>query len=287
MTMKKIILSLMVLMLACQLTAQQYNNKKRGEAVAVGIRVGGNLASYNYADNESLNALPFDSLWYRVRPLFGLHVEIPLFGGIVYVAPEASFTNRGDSRLFESTTWNTQVRYQAKVNYLEARLPISIAIPVTSWFKPYVFAAPSFGMATSTSLGNIFESKISQYSFDNPQSLNDEVAVDSSNMAAYDYGLTAGAGLRFTLNLSSFLMVVKLEGGYHMGFRNTYSAQEIADQAQAVNVNAYNITWERLNRGIEAAITIAIPLDFHSSNDCFYWSEVEKRKNKNRGYFGF
>lgn len=286
MTMKKIILSLLVLMLACQLTAQQNNKKKRGDAVAIGIRVGGNLASYNYSGNDELNSLAFDSLWYRVRPMVGLHVEIPLFGGIVYVAPEASFTNRGDSRLFNSNTWNTQVRYQAKVNYLEARLPISVAIPVTSWFKPYLFAAPSFGMATSTSV-SIFESKISQYSFDNPQSLNNEVAVDSSNMAAYDYGLTAGAGLRFTIDLSSFLMVVKLEGGYHMGFRNTYSEQEIADQAQAVNVNAYNITWERLNRGIEAAITIAIPLDFRSGDDCFYWSEVEKRKNKNRGYYGF
>lgn len=284
--MKKILLSLLVLMLACQLTAQQKNERKRGEAVAIGIRVGGNLASYNYSGNDALNSLPFDSLWYRVRPMLGLQVEIPLFGGIVYVAPEASFTVRGDSRLFESSTWNTQVRYQAKVNYLEARLPISVAIPVSSWFKPYVFAAPSFGVATSTSVGP-FASEIAQYSFDNPQSLNDVVAVDSSNMAAYDYGLTAGAGLRFTIDLSSFLMVVKLEGGYHMGFRNTYSALEIADQAQAVNVNAYNITWKRLNRGIEAAVTIAIPLDFHSGDDCFYWSEVENRKNKNRGMYGF
>lgn len=113
------------------------------------------------------------------------------------------------------------------------------------------------------------------------------VAVDSSNMAPYDYGVTAGAGLRFTLNLQAFKMVVKLEGGYHLGLRDTWSAQEHNDMAQAVNVNAYNIKGERLNRGIEAALTIAIPLDFHSSDDCFYWSEVEKRKNKNRGLFGF
>ena len=72
-----------------------------------------------------------------------------------------------------------------------------------------------------------------------------------------------------------------------MGFRNTYSSLEISDQAQAVNVNAYQIAWKRLNRGIEAAVTIAIPLVFHSSDDCFYWSEVEKRKNKNREMYGF
>ena len=54
-----------------------------------------------------------------------------------------------------------------------------------------------------------------------------------------------------------------------------------------MNVNAYNINGKRLNRGIEAAITVSIPLDFRSGDDCFYWSEIEKRKNKNRGFYGF
>lgn len=283
--MKKILLSLLVLMLTCQLTAQQYKEKKRSEAVAIGIRVGGTLPNYYYSENADLNALPFeDNILKRVSPMFGLQVEIPLLKGYMYVAPEASFTIRGDNRVFMSETWNDMVHYQAKVNYLEACLPISVAVPVTSWLKPYVFAAPSFSLALPT-VGPF----ISEFSQDalNSAFTEQHVAVDSSNMAAYDYGLTAGAGLRFTIDLSSFLMVVKLEGGYHMGFRNTYSALEIADQAQAVNVNAYNITWKRLNRGIEAAVTIAIPLDFHSGDDCFYWSEVENRKNKNRGMYGF
>ena len=282
--MKKTLLTLVVLMLACQLTAQQYKDKKSGEAIAIGIRAGGNLASYHYTGNADLNALGFDGFMNRVKPVFGLEVEVPLFNGLVYVAPQASFTVRGDSRLFESTTLNTQVNYRANVNYVEARLPISIAIPVTKWLKPYVFAAPIFGLALPT-MGP-FASEFTQTSLDNSFPAQ-TVAVDSSNMAPYDYGVTAGAGLRFTLNLQAFKMVVKLEGGYHLGLRDTWSAQEHNDMAQAVNVNAYNIKGERLNRGIEAALTIAIPLDFHSSDDCFYWSEVEKRKNKNRGLFGF
>lgn len=286
MTMKKTILTLLILVLALQLTAQQRNEKKRGNAVAIGVRVGGNLASYAYPDNEDLNALPFDdTLMNRVRPVLGLNVEIPLFDGLVYVAPEVSFAGRGDARKFNSSIWNTQVRYQAKVNYLEARLPISVAIPATSWFKPYVFAAPSFGLALD-SVGPMV-STIEQYSLDNPQSFNHKVTVDSSNMSPYDYGLMLGAGLRFTIDFSSFLMVVKLEGGYHLGFRDTYSEMEHNDQAQAMNVNAYNINGKRLNRGIEAAITVSIPLDFRSGDDCFYWSEIEKRKNKNRGFYGF
>lgn len=285
MTMKKTILFLLILALVGQMTAQQTNDKKRAEAVAIGIRFGGNLASYSYPQNEDLNALPFDTLMNRVRPVLGLNVEIPLFNGIVYVAPEVALAGRGDSRLFHSDTWNADVRYQAKVNYLEARLPIAVAVPVTKWFKPYVFAAPIFGLALDT-VGPLV-SHIEQVSFDNPQSFNQNVAVTTSNMAPYDFGLLVGGGLRFTIDLKSFALVVKAEGGYHLGFFDTYSEQEHHNQSQAVNVNAYNIKGSRLNRGIEAAITIALPLNFHSGDDCFYWSDVHKRKNSNRGLYGF
>lgn len=283
--MKKTILFLLVLALVGQVTAQQKNDKKRGEAVAIGIRGGGNLASYFYTDNTDLNALPYDTLMKRVRPVLGLNVEIPLFHGWMYIAPEVTFAGRGDSRLFESASCDTLVRYRARVNYLEARLPISVAIPATSWLKPYVFASPSFSLALDT-VGSMV-STIEQYSFDSPQTFNDQVAVNTSNMAPYDYGLTVGAGLRFLIDFKAFAMVVKAEGGYYMGFRDTYSEKEHNDQAQAVNVNAYNIKGSRLNRGIEGSITIAIPLDFHSGDDCFYWSDMNKRKNNNRGLYGF
>lgn len=279
--MKKTILTLLILALVGQMTAQQ--NDKHRETVAIGLRFGGNLASYSYPQNESLNTLGYGPLMDRVRPVLGLNAEIPLFNGYMYVAPEVAFTGRGDLRQFESASYDTLVRYQARVNYLEARLPISVAIPVTSWFKPYVFAAPSFGLVLDT-VGPL-RSEFRQYSLDG--ALNDSVAVSTSNMAPYDYGVTLGAGLRFRINFSSFAMLVKVEGGYHLGLRDTYSEQELNDQAQALNVNAYNIKAPRLNRGIEGSITIAIPLDFHSADDCFYWSDIHQRKNKNRGLYGF
>lgn len=284
--MKKTILTLMVLLLACQLTAQQRKGEKRPEKIAIGIRVGGNRPSYSYPDNPALDTLAFDVFKNRIAaPVLGIQVEIPLLKGHVYVAPEVALARRGDTRLFESATLDTMVCYKARVNYLEARLPISVAVPVTKWLKPYVFAAPSFGLALPT-VGP-FTSEITQYSLDKAKTLDNTVAVDSSNMAPYDYGVLLGGGLRFIMNFNSFNMVVKVEGGYYLGFCDTYSNQEHHDQAQAVNVNAYNINGKRLNRGIEAAITIAIPLDFHSGDDCFYWSDVSKRKNNNRGFYGF
>ena len=283
--MKNTILAMLILVLVGVASAQQHDNQQRGEKVAIGIRVGGNLPSYLYTDNEELKNLDSDSLLMRVTPMLGLQVEIPLLGGVVYVAPEVSFTQRGDSRLFTSVPLDTLVRYQARVNYLEARLPISIALPITPNFKPYVFAAPLFGLALPTV--GLFASEIKQYSLDKNKTLDNTVAVDSSNMAPYDYGVTVGAGLRYRINFSSFSLVLKVEGGYHLGLCDTYSEQEHLDQAQALNANAYNINGKRLNRGIEGSITIAIPLDFHSADDCFYWSDMEKRKNRSRGLFGF
>ena len=286
--MKKTILTILVLALAYSASAQKNDENQRGEAIAIGIRVGGNLASYKYTEYQAADTLPFDAFMNRVKPMLGLSVEIPLFDGIMYVAPEVMFVGRGDARSFRSSTLDTTVYYQAKVNYLEARLPISVAIPVSKNFKPYVFAAPSFGMALDT-VGP-FAGEIHQYSAD--QAIDDRVPIHANNMSRYDFGLTAGAGLRFRFNFKSFSMVMKLEGGYHMGFLDTYSKKEHANQATAVNLNPntghqYNVVGKRLNRGIEAAITIAIPLSFHSQDDCFYWSEIEKRKNKNRGYYGF
>jgi hypothetical protein len=290
--MKKTFLTILVLALAYSASAQKNDENQRGEAVAIGIRVGGNLASYKYTEYQAADTLPFDAFMNRVKPMLGLNVEIPLFNGIMYVAPEVAFAVRGDSRLFESAVYDTLVRYQAKVNYLEARVPVSVAIPVSQNFKPYVFASPSFSLALPWPKTGYFASEIKQYSLDKEKALDNTVAIDSSNMSPYDFGLTVGAGLRFRFNFKSFSMVMKLEGGYHMGFLDTYSEKEHANQATAVNLNQntghqYNAVGKRLNRGIEAAITIAIPLSFHSQDDCFYWSEIEKRKNKNRGFYGF
>lgn len=284
--MKKTFLTLLLLALVgCVIAQQQGGKNQSDEKVAIGIRIGGNLANYSYPNNADMDGLGLDSLMNRVRPVLGVNVEFPLFGGVVYVAPEVSLTMRGDSRLFQSNTLNEMVRYQVWVNYLEGRLPISVAIPISRVFKPYVFAAPSFGVVLPT-LGP-FNSEIRQKSLDANTTINDKVPVGTDNMAPYDYGVTAGAGFRFTFDFPSLSMIVKLEGGYYMGFADTYSEKEHNDQAQAVNVNAYNISGSRLNRGIEAALTIAIPLDFHPRDDCFYWADMEKKKDKNRGMYGF
>lgn len=264
----------MILSLSAVVTAQsERNSKNRDEAVAIGIRGGAALPWFDYPGNPELNGLGFDTPINRMRPVVGINVEIPLLGGWLYVAPEIDLVGRGDSRVFHSDLWDADVRYQVRVNYLEARLPVSVAFPVSSWLKPYVFAAPSFGLALPALMeSGPLASGITQASIDTAL-FADTVAIGASNMAPYDFGVMAGAGLRFTFTFSRFSLVLKVEAGYHLGFKDTYSEAEHNDQAPALNVNAYNIQGKRQNRGLEAAVTLALPLRFAPGDACSHWSK--------------
>lgn len=265
--MKRLALYIALFFCCCSLFAQRHAGSGPAvKAVGVGIMGGANLAKFAYLGDSEKDGLGFDSVLYRIRPLAGLAVEIPL-GNYVYVAPEVQWAGRGDSRLFESTVWNhSQVRYQVKSYYLELNVPVSVVIPVTQTFQPYVFVAPGFGLTLP--MGGI-----TQYSFDKPQSFNHSVAIDSSNMALYDASVMAGAGVRFNVDLSTFYLAIKLEAGYHYGLFDTYSPLEHNDQATAANVNAYNIHGTRKNRGIECRLSIVLPLKFPPGDACSNWSK--------------
>jgi len=285
--MKKTLLILLILSLTAVATAQPQNRKNHGEAVAIGLRGGANLPRFVYPENLELDTLGFDVLTSRIRPVVGVNLEIPLLDGWLYIAPEIDLVGRGDRRLYHSDTWNTDVSYQVKVNYLEARLPVSVAFPVSSWLKPYFFAAPSFGLALPTFADKgVLSSGITHTDLGTPSHFADTIAISASNMAAYDFGLMAGAGLRFTFTFSRFSLVLKMEAGYHLGYKDTYSEAEHNDHVPAVNVNAYNINGKRLNSGLEAAFTIALPLKFAPGDACSHWSKgvYPSSKRYNHGF---
>lgn len=278
--MKKIVLLILLLCCCWTLQAQFRNGTNRAsKALGIGVVGGANLASYAYPNDISKDTLSYDSLMQRIRPIAGLTMEIPV-GKYLYVAPEVLLTSRGDARCFESDIWGTPVRYQAKTYYLELRVPVSLTFPVSKAVHPYVFAAPSFGLTLP--MGGI-----SQCSLDKPQTFNHSVAVDSSNMALCDFGVMAGAGVRFNVDFSTFSLVLKLDAGYYYGFHDTYSPMEHNDQAPAANVSAYNIKGVRLNRGIECRFSVVLPLKFLPGDACSNWSDdvyPVRRKGRPRGF---
>lgn len=261
--MKRILLFILLLMVVLPGMAQQgrHVGKGRKETVAVGLRLGGNLSRYQYPGDFSLDTLPLDRFYKRVRPVVGVNVEIP-FAKVLYVAPEVTFVGRGDSRVYESSIWDTLVRHQIKTNYLQFRLPLSLAFPISQEVKPYVFVSPSVGLTLPMG-------KIEQRSLDTLPLFQYAAEIDSNNMALYDVGVTLGAGVRYTKHFEAFSLVFKAEVGWYRGMRDTYSPMEHFDQAQAANVNAYNINGKRKNKGFEASLTVSLPLRFYR-DACFF-----------------
>ena len=273
---------LLLMALAFQAKAQM-DIVETERSIAIGIKGGVNLASYAYRGDAEKSALPFDSLKYRIRPVFGISVEVPIAKNL-YVSPELLIAGRGDSRLFESQVWDSKVRYRAEVNYLEMRLPVSYAIPLSKVVKPYIFAAPAFGWTLPTM--PVLGGKIEQTFLDSGPS--QAMELDTSNMAPFDVNALVGAGLRFDFWVSDLAFLVKLEAAYSLGFLDTYTAAEHHDQAQAVNVNAYNVKGLRLNRGIECLITVAVRLDaLGGKNDpCSTFSRSRYRPKPLKSDFG-
>lgn len=272
--MKKLLVGILV-MLSVTMVAQQ--KRSTHQAIALGIKGGVNLSFFKYFGDPDKNALPFDSFQHRLRPLLGVSAEIPL-GDYFFMAPEVMLTGRGDARLFESATWNALMRYQAKTYYLEARLPMAFCYSVTPKLRPYVFAAPVFGLTMP--MGSI-----AQRFPGNPQNTH-SVAIDSSNMATYDVGVMTGAGVRFMIDFDRFSLAIKVEAGYHFGMLDTYSWTEHHDQAPAVNVNAYNVKGKRRNRGLEASVTVALPLRFLPGDACSSFSSKNRTRHR-LGSYGF
>ena len=145
--------------------------------------------------------------------------------------------------------------------------------------KPYVYVAPSFGLTMP--MGNI-----QQFTLDKKKSLNQSVAIDSCNMAPYDIGFVAGVGVHFMIDFDRFSLAVKMEAGYNYGLMDTYSLAEHHDQAQSVNVNAYNVLGKRLNRGLEASVTVAIPLKILPGDACSGFTNKSRTRHR-LGTYGF
>lgn len=251
--MKRILLLLLTLALVTP-TLAQYGNY-RSEIVAIGLKMGGNLAQYRYyPDLNNFNDLEFDEFKNRINPMLGLSVEILLLREVIFISPEVLFVRRGDSRLFNSGA----ERFHVKVNYLETRVPIAFAIPVSDLLKPYAFVGPSFSV---------------------------DLDSDISKRSVFDFGLALGLGLRFRFDLPSSSMLLKLEGGFYNGLYDTFANITYSEQVPSSNPEAFVIDYSRQNRGPEATMTIAFPLSFQSSSGFF--NGATQRKNKNRRLFGF
>lgn len=214
---------------------------KVSKGVVYGVKVGAN-STWLYYTNPHLSVLPHDLM---IGPMASVFVEVP-FLYVFSIAPELNVQQRGGatSYIYEE---NYHVEYKLKAMYASVRIPLLLYVPISDYFKPYVFGATEVGRAFGGSIS------LSQPGLEIPEV---SLPISASNMNEWCWGPIIGAGVRVNIPLPHFTLVMKLDGAYNLGLSDSFSTQEHDETAVSTNIHAYNHQGARYLRGIELNIGI-------------------------------
>lgn len=217
--------------------------------VSLGVKGGVNICKTVYTD---LN-IKIDENDFVPKYAFGAYIEIPM-RRFLSISPEFMYIQRG-AKLHYNYAGVFPSEYQITARFIDVRVPFQFYYPITNFFKPYAYIAPDFGYVLG---GHIDEKRTGL----------DESHIDigKANYRSFDLSVLVGIGTRFDINLGQTYMFVKIEAGYNHGFMDTFSDMEKAESSTPANVNAFNNTGRRYNRGIEVMLSIGIPLYLKESS---------------------
>ena len=161
------------------------------------------------------------------------------------IRPEIDFIGRGASLKFEDIT------YKMEAKYVDLRLPLIVSLAPNGAVNPYLFVAPELCI--------VREGEIT-FKSDQTGKLTTDLA--EGNIRPYDVGVMGGLGLEVPIHIGNFRFLLAAEGGYSLGLLNTFSEDELDGDAIVLNPSAYTFIPEgrRTHRGIEAAVTVTLPL---------------------------
>ena len=253
---------------------QMSSNKPVDKTVSLGLKGGINIPRMLYYNNDALSQL---SQSYNITPTGGLFVDIPL-GESWVLAPEAMYVQRGTDMSYEHRT-GAQVHYTMSASYADVRLPLELRWPVKKYFQPYLVVGAEGGMRL---FGQIHMDRT------DPIALDETVDVGDANLALIHAGAMAGVGVRSQVNIGAREILLKLSVTAHQGLLDSYAEGEKAGTSTPVNVNAYQITGYRLPQGLEACLSIGIPLKAKMDDACATFAKDRYRRHSNKRHlFGF
>ena len=253
---------------------QMSSNKPVDKTVSLGLKGGVNVPRMLYFQNEALSQLPQA---FTLTPTGGLFVDIPLSETVV-LAPEAMYVQRGTDMTYEHRS-GAQVHYTMSASYADLRLPLEVKWPVSNSFQPYLVVGAEGGMRL---FGQIHMDRT------DPIAMDETIDVGDANLALVHAGAFAGLGVRSKVNVGASYLWLKLSVTAHQGVLDSYAKGEKEDTSQALNVNAYQITGYRLPQGLEACLSVAIPLKARMDDACATFAKDRYHRHSGKGHlFGF
>ena len=266
----------MALLLGMSLASfgQSYNNNGPDKTVSLGLKGGVNLPRMLYYQNVALSQLSQD---FTFTPMGGLFVDIPL-GEFLVFAPEAVYVQRGTDITYEHRS-GAEVHYAMNASYADVRLPLELCWPIKPYFQPYLVLGAEAGMRL---FGQIHIDRSA------PIPLDVTIDVGDANLALIHAGALAGLGVRSKINLGAQEILLKFSVTAHQGLMDSYAPGEKDGTIAAQNVYAYQITGSRLPQGLEACLSIGIPLKARQDDACATFSRDRRWfKHSRRTSFGF
>jgi len=257
--MKKYLIIIGLLLCSVSVTmAQMSQQKKIDNTVSLGLKGGINTPRMLYYQNEPLSRLP--QAW-TITPMGGLFIDIPLGSALVF-APEAVYVQRGTDMSYEHRS-GAQVHYTMSASYVDLRLPLELRWPISKYFQPFLVVGAEGGVRL---FGQIHMDRTA------PIEMDETIDVGDANLALIHAGALAGVGVRSMINLGAQEILLKLTVTAHQGLLDSYAAGEKEGTSASLNVNAYQITGSRLPQGLEATLSIGIPLKAREDDACSTFS---------------
>lgn len=238
--------------------AQISQQKKIDNTVSLGLKGGINTPRMLYYQNEPLSRLP--QAW-TITPMGGLFLDIPLGSAFVF-APEVVYVQRGTDMSYEHRS-GAQVHYTMSASYVDLRLPLELRWPISKYVQPFLVVGAEGGVRL---FGQIHMDRTA------PIELDATIDVGDANLALIHAGALAGVGVRSMINLGAQEILLKLSVTAHQGLLDSYATGEKEGTSVPVNVNAYQITGSRLPQGLEATLSIGIPLKAREDDACSTFS---------------
>ncbi len=265
---------LLLLLTVLQIDAKaQAVRKQESQSVYLGLKGGLNLPRMLYFQNEALGQIKQDTL---LKPIGGVFADIPL-GDFVSAAPEVMFVQRGCGMKYSHFS-GADVAYEMNLRYVDLRLPLEVRWAFQPYLQPYI----TFGIEAGFCLGGAIGMTRTA-----PAAFNQTIDAGKANMNQIHVGALAGLGIRSVFEVGKRDLLLKLSATYHQGLLDSYSKMEKDGTAAPQNVNAYQITGNRLPQGLELTLGIGISLN-RRDDACSTFSNDRYRRKGIRGrLFGF
>ena len=234
-----IIIATFVCVALCQLSSEKLVAQVSNNKTGFGFRMGRNHADMNYSSGM-YDMYNHKDHW---QDQYGFFLNYQVSNHFA-IRPEVDYIGRGVSLKFEDIT------YKMEAKYIDFRLPLIVSMAPNSMINPYIFVAPEFCLARD-----------GEITYKSEQTGKISTDISDANISPYDVAVIGGIGIELPINIGQFHMSLAAEGGYSIGFLDTFSKDELSCESTMLNPSPYILTPEssRSNKGIEVVVSLSMP----------------------------